>query len=991
MFSDIPGSTLVSLLVALVPAAYVWWHGGALARIPDDPLLAERLLAHRLRARQVFACAVALLIAGWWTNFYRLFVLTVVVRALAAYPLRRTLNQETWSRLTYLWFFFRLIVATFGFWLLLIAAPDLSTSAGPRDWIAAIILGGVLLLWNTYHADIVRVLLRSRPVNDSDLAQRFDRLSVRAGLRPPKFEVVPLQGGVFANAVALPSLRAPAVLLSSTLLERFDADEVEAVCAHELAHIEHYNPTRLRRLNAAVVALIVSGVALGPGARLAFGEAGAWVRLLWMLVVVSYMVFRARSRQKDETASDLRAVEWTEKPEALIRALVKLHAIGRMPRRWESQFERHATHPSLARRVQAIRHAAGQPCAALESPAVFPSAPYTITFDAGHIRWSEGELATHSVSYSRLTELRLDVRSTTARLIAIEQGGRRWELPVDAAEAHRLQQVLDAIDGNLAHAAVPPTFPAPAVRLACGVVGLFALAASQFAAAIPALLACIQPSRTMCLAAAAGAIAGALVAVRSALAYGVSAYFWPALLLAVSSAVMIGLAWVSRHDSTEPVPSRPLIILGGYTGLAWLLLFSSGGTPVDLYRIAHGSAAIFVAPVALAAGLAASGRRPARRLSLAIGAASIAVFALGTRTFVESFSGDAFIRRGASLPMVGFEGRQIAEVRLPSDASWVRVSRSARSIAFAGDDDEDEPRMFNVGAIGGPYARVAASRLFFVSDEEVLTTEDRYDGTVIRKLRRGSERAAVWERVVEGRLSASYDSGSNVWRLLGTSGDEVVQVEGDADGAIRGERRWALGPVMTRGGWLEPVAVSGESVLVLERRYRSPAASMPVARRYLAPFLYLLTSDSGFETRVWLVGSGGARMVGQSSMNPECRTAAFDQLPLCVAADGIRSTIFRVEADRGSVEPVTSIAGTLHSLSEQAPGWLTATLNARQIALSGDGRQAWELPGTGSRWIAAMAVSERFAAVTTVEDRDWFVRVYERPAFRTAESAQSRR
>ena len=991
MFSNIPGSPVIGLLIALVPAAYTWWNGRALARIPDDPLLPERLMAHRLRARQVFACAVAVLIAGWWTTFYQLFLVTAGARALAAYPLRRVLNQETWSRLTYLWFFVRLIAATFGFWMLLIWAPDLASNAGGRDWIAAVVLAGVLLLWNAYHADIVRVLLRSHPVTDPDLAHRFEQLSARAGLRPPKFEIVSLQGGVFANAVALPSLRAPAVLFSSTLLERFDADEIEAVCAHELAHIEHYNPARLRRLNAAVVALIISGVALGPAARLAFGEAGAWVQLLWMLVVVSYMVFRARSRQKDETASDLRAVEWTAKPEALISALVKLHAIGRMPRRWQSQFERHATHPSLARRVQAIRHAAGQPGAPLDSPAVFLSAPFTVTLDAGHIRWSEGELATHSISYARLTELRLDVRSATARLIAIEQSGRRWDLPVEASEVHRLQQVLDSVDGNLAHAAASPTFPAPAVRLASGIVGLLALAASQFAAAIPALLACVQPSRTMCVAAAAGAAAAALVAVRSALAYGVSAYLGPAVILAASSAVMLGMAWASRHDSSETSPSRPLVILGACTGLAWLFLLFGGRTPVHLYRIAHGSAAAFVAPAALAAGLAASGRRSACRLSLPIALASIVIFALGTRTYVESFSHDPFVRRGAALPVAGFDGRQISEARLPSDASWLRVSRSARSIAFAGDDDEDEPRLFNVGAVGGPYVRVAASRLFFVSDQELLTTEDRYDGTVIRKLRRGSERSAVWERVVEGRLSPSYDSASNVWRLLGTSGDEVVEVEGDGDGAIRGERRWALGPAMTSGGWLEPVAVSGESVLLLERRYRSPAASIRVATRYLAPFLYLLTSDSGFETRIWLVAPDGARLLGDSSMNPECRAAAFDHMPVCVASDGIRSTIYTVDVNRGSIEPVTSIAGTLHSLSEQAPGWLTATLNARQIALSGDGRQAWELPGAGSNWIAAMAISEQFAAVTTVEDRDWIVRVYERPAFRTAESAQSRR
>jgi hypothetical protein len=77
------------------------------------------------------------------------------------------------------------------------------------------------------------------------------------------------------------------------------------------------------------------------------------------VLLIATLVVRARHRQKHETDSDLRAVAITGNAEAMIRALTKLHTVARMPRRWDANFERRATHPSLARRIQAIHAAAG--------------------------------------------------------------------------------------------------------------------------------------------------------------------------------------------------------------------------------------------------------------------------------------------------------------------------------------------------------------------------------------------------------------------------------------------------------------------------------------------------------------------------------------------------------------------------------------------------------------------------------------------------------
>lgn len=54
-------------------------------------------------------------------------------------------------------------------------------------------------------------------------------------------------------------------MFTDTLLARLEADECAAICAHEISHLEHFNPRRLRRLNLITYALIEQ---IGP-ARIA--------------------------------------------------------------------------------------------------------------------------------------------------------------------------------------------------------------------------------------------------------------------------------------------------------------------------------------------------------------------------------------------------------------------------------------------------------------------------------------------------------------------------------------------------------------------------------------------------------------------------------------------------------------------------------------------------------------------------------------------------
>src|SRR5690349_23417799 len=104
-------SIVAEACVAAVPGCVVWWRGRALSHATDDPLLPERLIASRRPALLALAFAGAVLVVSWPRHLYWSIPFMLVVRAAAAYPLRRRLFDERWSLPAYLWFYTRATAA----------------------------------------------------------------------------------------------------------------------------------------------------------------------------------------------------------------------------------------------------------------------------------------------------------------------------------------------------------------------------------------------------------------------------------------------------------------------------------------------------------------------------------------------------------------------------------------------------------------------------------------------------------------------------------------------------------------------------------------------------------------------------------------------------------------------------------------------------------------------------------------------------------------
>ena len=536
--------------MALVPAALRWWWGRALAPLADDPAFPERLVAHRFRTSRSFGVAFALLLVLVTHTLLWSLPLLVLSCTVASFRFRRVIYRESWSLAGYLSFVTRASVAIFGFWLLLAALPALAGLAGSYGWLVALALGLLLVIWNARYTDAVRLLLRATAIDNPDLVAKFTALAQASTAGMPRFEQARLGGGAIANAIALPAVSRPSVLFTDTLLSRLKDDEIVAICGHELAHLEHYNAHRMRRLNAANL-LLIAGSLAAVAVAYATSPSSLSPSIFWPCIVVAAMAWRVRDRQQHETESDLRAVALTGDPDALARALTKIHAYAHLPRRVDAEHEQQASHPSLARRIKAIRSATPGERPTVTANATFLSADGSIevTFADARLEWREGDAALHSLSYSHLTELRLHARpSGPTRLLVVERSGRRWDMPLADGDAARAQAVLDLVDGQLAESAASASLWPAAQRAFTLLAVSIAVLSGQIATMIVALIALARPAAPLIAAAGAALIAAAGLAPREPDWAGLDLQPWLSVGLACIGGFLLWTAWKTRRQ-----------------------------------------------------------------------------------------------------------------------------------------------------------------------------------------------------------------------------------------------------------------------------------------------------------------------------------------------------------------------------------------------------------------------------------------------------------
>lgn len=219
--------------------------------------------------------------------------------------------------------------------IFLIAFPWIYTGLGQYDfwWLAAWGITTIFIILMSFIAPVILMPLfyKFEPLEDERLAGRLKGLAEKA-----RIKVI----GVFKMGAAAKTKRAIGaltglgatrrIILSDTLLENYNPDEIEAVIAHELGH--HAYRDIWRGLAAfstmALLGLYIVHLALGPFAG-AFGLTKGIESLPLFLIILGGVFFglmplyNTFSRWREGQADQF-ALELANKPEAQASLMVKI-------------------------------------------------------------------------------------------------------------------------------------------------------------------------------------------------------------------------------------------------------------------------------------------------------------------------------------------------------------------------------------------------------------------------------------------------------------------------------------------------------------------------------------------------------------------------------------------------------------------------------------------------------------------------------------------
>lgn len=247
----------------------------------------------------------------------------------------------------------------------------------------------VCLIWFAvawfFHTGMIRKLAHSHPVTraqEPELYNLLENLSITAGIPTPRLEIIETHArNAFASGIDQKSYT---VTVTRGLMNSLTKDELEAVLAHELAHILN------RDVRLLIVTVIFTGM-IGFAAQLVWSNirygmvfsggrdnnkgGAALVMLviavvLWLGYMATLLMRFALSRRR-EFMADAGAVELTKNPSAMMRALMRIAGRDKIPGSTNDIAQMcienslpfmglFATHPPIEKRIKAIAAVTGE-------------------------------------------------------------------------------------------------------------------------------------------------------------------------------------------------------------------------------------------------------------------------------------------------------------------------------------------------------------------------------------------------------------------------------------------------------------------------------------------------------------------------------------------------------------------------------------------------------------------------------------------------------
>jgi len=237
------------------------------------------------------------------------------------------------------------------------------------------------------HNAMINLSTKARALKESEAPRPYrilENLCISRGQTMPRLMIMETPAlNAFASGIRDKNYQ---VTLTRGLLNSLDDEELEAVIAHELCHIQHKDVRML------IIAVIFVGIFAFVGESLmrsvfrtnlarsdhhrrsGGGNAGALILFAIAIVALTYffaIMIRFTLSRKREYMADAGAVELTKNPDAMIRALQKISGRAAMPEVPEEVQEMaienprtgfagmFATHPPIEKRIEALVKYAG--------------------------------------------------------------------------------------------------------------------------------------------------------------------------------------------------------------------------------------------------------------------------------------------------------------------------------------------------------------------------------------------------------------------------------------------------------------------------------------------------------------------------------------------------------------------------------------------------------------------------------------------------------
>lgn len=220
---------------------------------------------------------------------------------------------------------------------ILFAALWLMQSAGEFWWLYLWLVWALfnLLMLAVYPTFIAPLFNKFSPLKDEDLKLRIENLLTKCGFKSQGLFVMDGSSrSSHGNAYFTGFGASKRVVFFDTLLERLNADEIEAVLAHELGHFKHQHVTK--RIAMMFVVSFLGLALLGwlinqPGFYYGLGvtHISTYIALMLFLLVSPVFLFLLRPlmasySRKNEFEADSYAAEHANAND-LVKALVKLY------------------------------------------------------------------------------------------------------------------------------------------------------------------------------------------------------------------------------------------------------------------------------------------------------------------------------------------------------------------------------------------------------------------------------------------------------------------------------------------------------------------------------------------------------------------------------------------------------------------------------------------------------------------------------------------